>query len=222
MKTHALVVLLLGASCAAPQAEVAPAHEEDRCIVIACDGEMGDCGVFLCSDVETEGSGTVELAQFRPPPPRRPPPRAPRNWRHTGIRDGARPRAVVPYFAYRWGYLPAFPNLEGKVVRHHLFPQAGEFALFFKRHRINIHQYTMLVPEPLHLRLHAGRDGGPWNEAWRHYVRANAGREYVPEQDLLSHAIELCFRFRLAGPIVPYRGSLVPPAGPQLFAIPPP
>lgn len=219
MRVH-LVALLVGASCAVPQTEVAPAHEADRCIVVACDGEMGECGIFLCSDVEASDAVAVEPAQFRPPPTRRPP-RPPRDWRRTGIRDGVRPRVRVPYFAYRWGYLPAFPSLEGKVVRHHLFPQAEEFALFFERHKIDIHKYTMLVPEPIHLSIHAGRDGGPWNAAWREYRRVNQDRRDIPPEELLRHAIELSFRFRLAGPIVPYRGSLVPPAGPQLFASPP-
>lgn len=217
MRVH-LVALLVGASCAVPQAEVAPAHEADRCIVVACDGEIGECGIFLCSDIEASDTAAVEPAQFRPPPTRRPPSRS---WRHTGIRDGVRPRVRVPYFAYRFGYLPAFPQLEGKVVRHHLFPQAEEFAEFFRIHKVDVHKYTMLVPEPIHLRIHAGSRGGPWNAAWREYRRVNADRHEIPQEELLRQAIDLSFRFRLAGPIVPYRGSLVPPAVPQLFANPP-
>lgn len=171
----ALAVLLVVSGCAPPQTgvlvEACEQPEADRCIAVACDGELGECGVFLCSDVEIVEAVAVEPAQFRPPPPsRRPPPRGPNSWRHTGIRNGARPRAVVPHFAYRFGYLPAFPVLEGKLVRHHWFPQAEEFALFFRQYDINVHQYTMLIPEPIHLRIHAGSRGGPWNDAWRRYI----------------------------------------------------
>jgi hypothetical protein len=54
------------------------------------------------------------------------------------------------------------------------------------------------------------------------YMRLNKDRKDLKKEDLLRHAIDLSFRFEVAGPIVPYRGSLVPPAGPQLFASPPP
>jgi uncharacterized lipoprotein (TIGR02269 family) len=120
------------------------------------------------------------------------------------------------HFRYRDGYLPAFPRLEGKLIRHHLFPQAQEFRKWFSDSRIDIHAWTMVIPEQVHLRIHRGANGGSWNEAWRQFMRANHFR-IVPQEEMLRKAFELAYRFDIVGPIMPYSHQLVPP-GPQLFA----
>ncbi len=120
------------------------------------------------------------------------------------------------HFRYRQGYLPAFPRLQGKLNKHHLFPQQEDIALWLKWQGINIHQYTMVIPEHVHLRIHKGQQGGPWNQAWRDFMYANRGRK-VPTDELLRKAFELSYRFDIVGPIIPYRNQLVPPAGPGIF-----
>jgi uncharacterized lipoprotein (TIGR02269 family) len=194
----------------------------DQCIVLACDGEQGECGVFACEDVDPEAMSRASLAHgaelaqggtFRPPFRT---PGTSRNWRRTGLRDGVRPRLTF-HFRYRDGYLPAFPRLEGKLIKHHLFPQAQEFAAWFKKQGINPHDWTMVIPEHVHLRIHRGGGrGGAWNRAWREFKNANLDRN-VPPAELITKAFELAYRFDIVGPIRPYGHALVPP-GPQLFA----
>jgi uncharacterized lipoprotein (TIGR02269 family) len=113
------------------------------------------------------------------------------------------------HFRYRHGYLPAFPRLQGKLVKHHLFPQEEEIASWLKWRGVNIHQYTMVIPEHVHLRIHRGQQGGPWNRAWREFMYANNDRK-VPTDELLRKAFELSYRFDIVGPIIPYSHQLVP------------
>lgn len=227
-----LVVLLLsgcGTSSPATRAWEQAEQEEidaceapgaDQCIVLACDGEQGACGVFGCEDVDPEAVAHAPLAHgaelarggtYRPP--RRGP--GPSRWRRTGVRDGAQPRMRF-HFEYRFGYLPAFPRYTGRVVKHHLFPQAQEFQEYFRRAGIDTHQYTLLIPEHIHREIHSGDGrGGAWNAAWREFKNAN---QKGPTRDaLFGHALELAFRFRLVGPIVPYHQP-VRPLGPQLYS----
>ncbi|WP_309897626.1 TIGR02269 family lipoprotein [Archangium sp.] len=111
--------------------------------------------------------------------------------------------------------VPAFPRLEGKLIKHHLFPQAQEFRGWFNQNRINIHEWTMLVPEHAHLRIHRGANGGLWNAAWRQFMQANPG--HVSREVMIRKAFELALRFDIAGPLMPYYAP-VPPPGPQLLA----
>jgi uncharacterized lipoprotein (TIGR02269 family) len=121
------------------------------------------------------------------------------------------------HFRYREGFLPAFPRLEGKLIKHHLFPQAPDLAAWFRKQGINPHEWTMVIPEHVHLRIHkGGARGGLWNQAWRDFRDANRGRK-VPPEELLAKAFELAYRFDIVGPIVPYGHTLISP-GPQLFA----
>jgi uncharacterized lipoprotein (TIGR02269 family) len=191
--------------------------EADQCVVLACD--EGECGVFACEDVELEAVARESMAyEVEPARFPRPPSRGPgtqRNWRNTGLRAGAQPRMAF-HFQYRHGFLPAFPRLEGRLIKHHLFPQQPKLAQWFKAQGINIHQWTMLVPEHVHLRIHRGASGGPWNEAWRQFKTANEHRR-VPPEELLRKAFELAFRFDIVGPVMPYYAPVSPP-GPQLLA----
>jgi uncharacterized lipoprotein (TIGR02269 family) len=191
--------------------------DADQCVVLACDG--GECGVFGCEDVDPEAvarasrGNNVELVRTVRPLFRAP--GSHRNWRRAGLRENARPRMTF-HFRYRDGFLPAFPRLEGRLIRHHLFPQEARLAAWFRAQGLNIHEWTMLIPEHVHLRIHRGARGGLWNEAWRQFVEANAARR-VPREELISKAFELALRYDIVGPIVPYRAP-IPPPGPQLFA----
>jgi uncharacterized lipoprotein (TIGR02269 family) len=197
------------AACETPDA--------DQCVVLACD--EGVCGFFDCEDVDPEAltlaplEHSVEFARgFRRPIPA---PGSNRSWRRAGLQDDSRPRMTF-HFRYRNGFLPAFPRLDGKLIKHHLFPQEPKLAAWFQAHGINIHEWTMLVPEHVHLRIHRGATGGLWNEAWRQYREENLGRRLTPE-DLLRKAFELALRFDIAGPIRSYYGP-IPPPGPQLVS----
>lgn len=238
------VVMLLLASCLSACGTSSPAQrawdvagaredatceapDTDECVVFACDGALAECGLFGCEDVERgevsrnpPEHGVLRVSgAYRPVrPPGRPPPR---DYRRSGIRQGVRPRMVF-HFRYSYGYLPAFPDLGGsRLIKHHLFPQEELLARWFTRHGINIHEFTMVVPEHLHLRVHnPGGRGGPWNAAWREYMNANLHRRRIPKEELLRKAFELAFRFDITGPIVPYYGHPIAPPGPQLFTDP--
>ncbi|MFY0562522.1 TIGR02269 family lipoprotein [Archangium lansingense] len=190
--------------------------DADQCVVLACD--EGECAFFDCEDVDPEAlthttlAHGAELARF--PRPLFRAPGTQRNWRRAGLREDARPRMTF-HFRYRQGYLPAFPRLEGKLIKHHLFPQAQEFRKWFTDRGINIHEWTMRIPEHVHLSIHRGAKGGLWNQAWRQFINANPG--HVPREVLISKAFGLALRFDIAGPIRPYYAP-VPAPGPQLLA----
>jgi uncharacterized lipoprotein (TIGR02269 family) len=192
------------------------AADADQCVVLACD--EGECAFFDCADVDPEAlayeplAHGVELARFPRPPSRGP--GTQRNWRRAGLREDARPRLTF-HFRYRQGFLPAFPRLEGKLIKHHLFPQAQQFRKWFVKNGINIHEWTMLIPEHVHLSIHRGANGGLWNQAWQQFIIANPGP--VPREVLIRKAFELALRFDIAGPLRPYHAP-VPPPGPQLLA----
>jgi hypothetical protein len=73
---------------------------------------------------------------------------------------------------------------------HHLYPQAKEFAKYWKRAGIDIDKYAVKIPEDWHLFLHSTGDikgvgsGGLWNENWRQFFEKNrrAGRAEIEKQ----------------------------------------
>jgi uncharacterized lipoprotein (TIGR02269 family) len=216
-----LLVLLLSACATAPhglrtweeseRVERCEYAEEEQCVALACEG--GDCGLFDCEDVDAEAleqapaQYEVELAQGAYRPPHRPP--AFRNFRNMGIRPGAHPRMVF-HFRYRQGFLPALPREPGKLVHHHLFPQQKDLAEWFAQNGVDIHRFTILIPEHIHRQIHSGTGrGGMWNQAWQDYRRSLRG--YAPTPDELHRkAVEFIFRFELTGPVVPYNTPVAP------------
>jgi len=84
--------------------------------------------------------------------------------------------------------------------KHHIFPQA--FKPWFDRQKINVHEYTILIPVEDHRRIHRGKRGGPWNAAWDEYITAH--QEQAEPGDIFRYAGELLFRFELTGPIMQY------------------
>lgn len=223
-KTLALGLLpfyaLLLAACAAShpsqrtwaEAAEAPGCEEpdeDQCVVLAC--YAGMCGFFLCEDVvpaevpPTRLKPGVELVRnggtIAPPMG----PAQPRRWwgRALGLPGSAEPVLTFRWYPQAPPVRPVYALPPGRYVRHHIFPQAPDLALYFKRSGIDIHRYTLLIPEHLHIRIHRGGPrGGLWNEAWREFAEANPTPP--PPAIIYRHAGELIFRFELTGPVVPY------------------
>ena len=199
------------------------APSSDRCVVLACD--EGECGLFACEDVDeaavAQASPEHRVEQVRG----RPSFRAPgtyRGWwqRRTGVRGGALPLATAPVPLRRAGFVPAMPSGQGRLIKHHLFPQEPRLAAYFRTAGVDIHEFTMVIPEYIHRQIHSGKGmgpGGAWNHAWHQFMKAYPR---PPARDvLMRHAIELAFRFQLSGPIVPYNTPVVPRgAGPRIEA----
>jgi uncharacterized lipoprotein (TIGR02269 family) len=199
--------------------EAAPAvgcesPEEDACVTLAC--EEGLCGFFRCEDVIAEvAPRSFEPVQFVRPGLPVGPPRTGRWWRRSpGLRGGAEP--VMTFRWYAASQPPPVPPPPRqdlalpapRMQKHHLFPQAGDLAPWFKSRGINIHDYTMPIPEYLHRRIHGGGPfGGLWNDAWRQFIRANGDRA-VRREEIYQHAGVLIYRFELTGLVQPYSRQL--------------
>ena len=175
---------------------------DERSVVLLC--AESECGFFLCRDVEparvvpARGNGVVA--------PSAAPGGAPRRWWGVWpwMRRGSEP--VLTFRFYRH-FDPKPPQLHllppGRYVRHHIFPQAQDLREWFQQQGVkNIHDFTMVIPEHIHHRIHGGGpSGGRWNEAWRTFMKR---RPRAPAEEIYRHAGELIFRFDLAGPIMPY------------------
>jgi uncharacterized lipoprotein (TIGR02269 family) len=180
--------------------------EDERTVVLLCREEGDECGFFACRDVVPgevllayRGGGPIYIPGASPSSPRR-------WWR----RPGGWPRGTGPVLTFRFNRhldpkppQPRFVLPPGRWVRHHIFPQAAELRSWFHAQGVpNIHQFTLLIPEHVHLRIHSGGPkGGMWNQAWRQFM--NAHPDATPDA-IYRHAGELIFRFQLTGPIVPY------------------
>jgi uncharacterized lipoprotein (TIGR02269 family) len=202
--------------------------EADTCLALLCDEAV--CGFLRCEDVaeavaerEAAGAapgsvvktrGTTAVSVYLPG--------------SSPMRYWGRPLAlpeeqgavfIIPWHNHhRRHLLPSQQKLideaDAKLNRphekHHIFPQA--FKKWFERRGIDIHQWTMLIETSLHKSIHRGESGGPWNEAWWQFIMENEGKD-VPQEKIWKHAWELCVRFRLMAPLLPYYGGprLPPP-----------
>ncbi|WPB82443.1 TIGR02269 family lipoprotein [Archangium violaceum] len=198
----------VGEGGAIPEPEVVASWEEgcedERSLVLLCQEEGEECGFFRCHEVvpgeevllASRGGGPIYIPG---------PSSTPRGWRGRPL---GWPRSTRPVLTFRFNrhFDPKPPQLAlppGRWARHHLFPQARELREWFEARGVtNIHQYTLLIPEHVHIRIHSrGPKGGLWNQAWKDFkeVRPNASPEAI-----YRHAGELIFRFELTGPVVPY------------------
>lgn len=181
---------------------------EDQCVVLAC--AEGMCGFFRCEDVvpaTEEGAasaGRVVRVRNSGPPPTMFGPASPRRWwgRSLGLPNSAQPVLTFRWYPEAPPVRPVYQLPPGRYVRHHVFPQARDLREWFEGKGIDIHQFTLLIPEHVHIRIHrGGARGGLWNEAWRDFRIAN---EEVPRDVIYRHAGELLFRFELTGQVRPY------------------
>ncbi|MBC8030040.1 MAG: DUF4214 domain-containing protein [Pyrinomonadaceae bacterium] len=80
--------------------------------------------------------------------------------------------------------------------KHHLFPQ--QFRVRFEKFGINIDRTTILMPAPLHRKLHP-----QWNRDWANFFQNNPRAE---PRDVYRFAVDMMFRHNLHNyPLVPYR-----------------
>ncbi|HZH75222.1 MAG TPA: TIGR02269 family lipoprotein [Archangium sp.] len=176
--------------------------EEARTLLPLCDEKGEECGLYRCREVVPReallayrGSGPLYIPMG---------PASPRRWWGRPI---WLPRDTEPVLTFRfYRHFDPKPQLllpPGRWVRHHIFPQAEDLRLWFRDRGVeNIHDFTLLIPEHVHIRIHSGGpSGGMWNEAWRRFRRDNP--DALPP-DIYRHAGELIFRFELTGRIVPY------------------
>jgi uncharacterized lipoprotein (TIGR02269 family) len=175
--------------------------QEDTTLELVCGEDT--CAFFRCKDmmdVPEAATGQIEPARW-------PGLRPPGGWR----RGGRVPRRdAEPVFHIRWHNHPAptlpsqRPLSRDRLVKHHIFPRAPDLAAWFHWQGINIHQYTLLIPRSVHIRIHSGGPrGGRWNEEWRHFTE---GRGRSTPEEIWRHAIKLIVKYDLAGAqMVPYR-----------------
>ncbi|WP_375769879.1 TIGR02269 family lipoprotein [Archangium gephyra] len=230
-----LGVWLAGCAASGPSSRAsfqeAESEAADTCVALLCDEEV--CGFFRCEDVAADAVSSREGADAAGVEPGRvvlartgsttvginlPSPVTPmryRGWplRYPGERE---PIFVIPWKNHHLrNLLPSQKQLIAEAnarlnrphEKHHIFPQ--EFKAWFKEQGVDIHQWTMLIEKQLHERIHRGARGGPWNEAWRQFIKANPG---ATKEEIWKHAWELCVRFGLFAPLQPYYGSVrLPP-----------
>jgi hypothetical protein len=92
----------------------------------------------------------------------------------------------------------------GKVHKHHVFPQ--QFVDWFKEKGINIHQYTVRLPQRDYLKgVHGKGNGlspGEWNRRWEQFIKANDG---VDREAIFSFMNDLRKQFGIDHlPLEPY------------------
>ncbi len=184
------------------------ACEDERSLTVLC-GEDA-CAFVRCRDVEDLTPG--EVVRVRGGTVAAPAaPGAPRRWwgRGLGLPGDREPVFIIPWnnFSNPHRTLPDMRRMQSQRpwVLHHIFPQERTLAAWFRERGIDIHRYTIPIPQSLHTQLHSGGPrGGQWNEAWRGFVRAHRGKPVAHEQIWL-HAFELMTRYNLTGPFVSYR-----------------
>jgi uncharacterized lipoprotein (TIGR02269 family) len=210
--------------------EQEPASFEEMCqqegsLLAVCEGQQ--CAVYRCWEVaEYLKVGQVVRAQAMARPPPRPPPvppplpeAGPGAQRHWGSAQGV-PQPVLPVFTIPWNktsppLLAPVPleALEGgeesrtkPYEKHHIYPQAPDLKRWFESKGINIHQWTLALEVEDHRRIHRGANGGPWNEAWRRFRKAN---DRATKLEIELHAGKLIYEFNLYGVVVPYSRQLL-------------
>lgn len=176
--------------------------QDERSVVLLCQGP--DCGFFLCRDVMTGMVVPVRGGGVTAPPPA--PGGSPRRWQGPSWLRRAAPPVLTFRFHSSLDVKPPRPLLPpGRYVRHHIFPQADDLARWFEWRGVPIHNFTLVIPEHIHWRIHSGGPrGGLWNAAWRKFRNENPR---APPEEIYRHAGELIYRFELMGPVVTYRSG---------------
>lgn len=188
---------------------------EESSLLALCDGAQ--CGLYRCQEVmehvlvgrvvPTRGVAlTLPGAQG-----------AQRYWGSAqDLPQDTRPVLIIP-----WDHKP--PLLPSQLAmleeaakerskpheRHHIFPRA--FREWFSKQGINIDEFVILLEVGKHRSIHLGKNGGPWNEAWRRFILQHLAG--APKEEIYRYAGQLIYEFELFGPVLPYWKQ--PPPLPQ-------
>lgn len=190
----------------------------DRCTTFICG--MGACGLYRCEDVDPSRIVRAQaVVPVRPPMPEAVPFPTPANpQRYWGSMQGlprdAEPIFIIPWHESETDYKERLrKELENNPnrtwVKHHVFPQA--YKEWFNRQGVNIHEWTLVIDKQVHQNIHRGANGGPWNWEWERFINENPGAR---PQAIHLFAMQMVFRFDLAGPVVPYNSKKVIPLFP--------
>lgn len=181
---------------------------DERSLTVLC-GENA-CAFVYCRDVQHPLHGEVVRVRggsvVAPAAPG-----SPRRWwgRGLGLPGDREPVFIIPWYSTSNPHrtLPDMRRMlsRGPWVLHHIFPQEQGLAQWFHRNGVDIHRHTIPIPQSLHTYLHSGGPrGGQWNDAWRQFVLAHRSRK-VSQEEIWAHAFQLMGRYKLVGPLVPYR-----------------
>lgn len=198
------------------------ARSDPSCVVPLCSEEH--CAIWRCQDVTEVDTRPVLLAQAMVPgaaPVPIPEPvveeplvagASPSRWWGIPLAAPGSADAVfeIPWHDWKTRERSA-PKLfrhqclkpREPIEKHHIFPQEERLARWVTNKGIDIHAFTIRLPQSVHRWLHSGGpSGGQWNEAWRQFFEKNGSR--AEAADIWRFAGELMIRFDVNGPFVPY------------------
>ncbi|MCY1017090.1 TIGR02269 family lipoprotein [Pyxidicoccus sp. MSG2] len=206
---------------AEPETEECDDPGADRCTMFICG--VGACGLYYCKDVDPGGIVRAQaVAPIRPPMPgvAAPFPTPANPQRYWGSMQGL-PRDAAPIFIIPWHeteeeYAARLRKEQEDQpkrtwVKHHVFPRA--FKTWFNARGVNIHEWTLVVDKQVHLKIHRGAAGGPWNAEWYLYIIDNP---LGNPQAIHLFATQMIFRYDLSGPVVPYSRKKAIPLFPNI------
>ncbi len=173
--------------------------EREHSVVLLCNGP--ECGFFHCRDLILP---QIVLTRGGVRPPSAAPGGSPRRWwgKWPWLRRDARPVLTFRLHASRDPKPPPSQLPPGRYIRHHIFSQAPDLKEWFMLRGVKIHDFTIVIPEHIHFRIHRGPPGGgAWNQAWREFRDANY---HAKPEEIYRHAGQLVYQFELTGPIIPY------------------
>ncbi|HEX8703324.1 MAG TPA: TIGR02269 family lipoprotein [Myxococcaceae bacterium] len=192
--------------------------QQEGTLLAVCEG--GQCAAYRCWEVaEYLREGQVVRARWaRPPQPTAPPNGQTRRevgsaW--NGPQGVPQPVLLIPWSPTSQPLLPPGqvkvlesqePPRGNPYERHHIYPQASDLKEWFEQKGINIHEWTLALEVEEHRRIHRGPNGGPWNEAWRRFMKDN---QNATKLEIELHAGKLIYEFNLYGVVVPYRRQLL-------------
>jgi len=189
---------------AAPYEEVC---EQESSLIALCAGAQ--CGLYRCLEVKEHlAEGRVLLARYPVGGLPNPLNGVQRHWGSAQeLPQDTRPVFIIPW-KHKPPLLPSQQQMLGEAAKerrkphekHHIFPRA--FRQWFTAQGIDIDEYVIPLEVEKHRSIHRGADGGPWNEAWRKFIRENL--KGASKEEIYRYAGQLIYEFELFGPVVPY------------------
>ncbi|HYR27961.1 MAG TPA: RHS repeat-associated core domain-containing protein, partial [Thermoanaerobaculia bacterium] len=85
-------------------------------------------------------------------------------------------------------------------VKHHVFPQAPELQAKFLALGINVHSHIIKLDIPTHMRIHLGRNGGPWLDDWREFL----SRPGIDAASTYAYGMHMLNKYQLSGEMTGY------------------